>query len=44
MCETWAAKLRRDFPDEDYAVICSRDDNQSSFHKIREGAKPDRSR
>jgi hypothetical protein len=40
MCETWAAKLRRDFPDEDYAVICSRDDNPIvRFHKIREGAE-----
>jgi hypothetical protein len=38
MCETWAAKLRHDFPDEDYAVMCTRDDNPIvRFHKIREG-------
>jgi hypothetical protein len=37
MCETWAAKLRRDAPDEDYAVYCTRDDNPIvRFHKIRE--------
>ena len=37
LCEAWAAKLRRDFPDEDYAVICTRDDNPIvRFHKIRE--------
>jgi hypothetical protein len=36
MCETWAAKLRRDFPDEDYAVFCTRDDNPIvRFHRIR---------
>ena len=36
MCETWAAKLRRDFPEEDYAVFCTRDDNPIvRFHKIR---------
>jgi hypothetical protein len=25
MCETWAAKLRRDFPDKDFAVFFTRD-------------------
>ena len=37
LCEVWAAKLRRDFPNEDYAVICTRDDNPIvRFHKVRE--------
>jgi hypothetical protein len=36
MCETWAAKLRRDFPEDEYAVFCTRDDNPIvRFHKIR---------
>jgi hypothetical protein len=36
MCEAWAAKLHQDFPREDFAVFCTRDDNPIvTFHKIR---------
>jgi hypothetical protein len=36
VCEAWAAKLARDFPEEDYAVFYTRDDNPVvRFHRIR---------
>ena len=35
MCEAWAAKLHRDFPDKNFAVFCTRDDELIvRFHEI----------
>jgi len=40
MCETWAAKLRLDFPEEDYAVFCTRENEPIvRFHKIGAGGE-----
>ena len=36
LCEAWCAKLRQEFPDEDYAVFYTRDDDPIvRFHRIR---------
>jgi hypothetical protein len=40
LCESWTAKLGRDFPDEDFAVFYTRDDNPVvRFHRIRDDGR-----